>query len=98
MDPERLKMARAKLATDPYNLESWEVIARDAQSRRIEDARNVFEEIVDFFPTSGKFWKMYIEQEVIHLKVLGAIQIIRDTSLTPPPFVIFYLKTYWFEL
>ena len=64
MDPERLKMARAKLATDPYNLESWEVIARDAQNRRIEDSRNAFEEIVDFFPTSGKFWKMYIEQEV----------------------------------
>jgi hypothetical protein len=27
----------------------------------------VFEEIVEFFPTSGKFWKMYIEQEVREL-------------------------------
>ena len=64
MDPERLKMARAKLATEPYNLESWDVITRDAQSRKIDEARDVFEEIVEFFPTSGKFWKIYIEQEV----------------------------------
>ena len=64
MDPERLKMARATLATEPYNLESWEVITRDAQTRKIEEARDIFEEIVEFFPTSGKFWKIYIEQEV----------------------------------
>ena len=64
MDPERLKLARATLATEPYNLESWEVITRDAQTRKIEEAREIFEEIVEFFPTSGKFWKIYIEQEV----------------------------------
>ena len=64
MDPERLNLARATLATEPYNLESWEVITRDAQTRKIEEARDIFEEIVEFFPTSGKFWKIYIEQEV----------------------------------
>jgi cleavage stimulation factor subunit 3 len=64
MDDERLKMARAKLATDPYNLDSWEVIARDGQTRRIDEARKIFEEVVETFPTSGKFWKMYIEIEV----------------------------------
>ena len=57
-------MARAKLETEPFNLDSWEVIARDAQLRRIDDSRKIFEEIVDVFPTSGKFWKMYIEMEV----------------------------------
>lgn len=57
-------MARAKLESEPFNLDSWEVIARDAQLRRIDEGRNIFEEIVDVFPTSGKFWKMFIEQEV----------------------------------
>lgn len=64
VDPERLKIARAKLETEPYNLDSWEVIARDGQLRKIDEARKIFEEVVDTFPTSGKFWKMFIEQEV----------------------------------
>jgi hypothetical protein len=63
-------MARSKLETEPYNLDSWEVIARDAQLRKIEDSRKIFEEVVEVFPTSGKFWKMYIEHEVWPLFLL----------------------------
>lgn len=45
-------------------MEAWSLIIRDAQNRSIESARGIFERLVTTFPTTGKFWKMYIEQEV----------------------------------
>ena len=32
--------------------------------RGIDEARETYEHLVDTFPTSGRFWKTYIEQEV----------------------------------
>ena len=46
-------------------MEAWSLIIRDAQNRTIDSARVIFEGLVEIFPTTGKFWKMYIEQEVI---------------------------------
>jgi len=66
MDKERIRLAKAKLLREPFNVDSWEVVAKDAQSKRLEDSRKTFESIIENFPTSGKFWKMYIEQEVRH--------------------------------
>ena len=45
-------------------MEAWSLIIRDAQNRSIDSARGIFERLVTTFPTAGKFWKMYIEQEV----------------------------------
>lgn len=64
MDKERIRLAKAKLLREPFNVDSWEVVAKDAQSKKIDDSRKTFESIIENFPTSGKFWKMYIEQEV----------------------------------
>lgn len=33
--------------------------------KKIEDARVVYERLVEQFPNAGKYWKIYIEQEVI---------------------------------
>lgn len=32
--------------------------------RKIEEARPIYERLVEQFPSAGKYWKIYIEQEV----------------------------------
>ena len=34
------------------------------QLRTIEDARKTYERLVSQFPSAGRYWKIYIEQEV----------------------------------
>lgn len=52
------------LDTNKYDMEAWQSILRLVYSERIENFReNVYERLVDVFPTSGKFWKIYIEHE-----------------------------------
>nr|CAG4649981.1 EOG090X026K [Sida crystallina] len=60
------KLARAEKAIEanPYDLEAWGQILREAQLRKIDDARVYFERLITEFPTSGRYWKMYIEQEM----------------------------------
>jgi len=60
------KLARAEKAieSNPFDLEAWGQILREAQIRKIDDARTYFERLVAQFPTSGRYWKMYIEQEM----------------------------------
>merc|ERR1712179_521271 len=61
---EKLKRAWSATDSNPYDMESWSLIIRDAQNRNIDTARPIFERLVGTFPTTGKFWKMYIEQEM----------------------------------
>lgn len=60
------KLARAEKAIEanPFDLEAWGQILREAQIRKVDDARIYFERLVAQFPTSGRYWKMYIEQEM----------------------------------
>lgn len=61
---EKLRRAWTTTEANPHDMEAWSLIIRDAQNRSIESARGIFERLVTTFPTTGKFWKMYIEQEV----------------------------------
>ena len=45
-------------------MEGWSLIIRDAQNRPIDESRPLFERLITIFNTTGKFWKMFIEQEV----------------------------------
>ena len=60
------KLARAEKAIEanPYDLEAWGQILREAQLRKSDDARTYFERLITEFPTSGRYWKIYIEQEM----------------------------------
>ena len=60
------KLARAEKAIEanPFDLEAWGQIVREAQIRKIDDARPYFERLVAQFPTSGRYWKLYIDQEM----------------------------------
>jgi len=61
---ELLEFAIRKIQYDPFDIESWLILLRDAQSRPIEEVREpVYERLVALFPI-GKYWKMYIEHEI----------------------------------
>ncbi|CAF1033907.1 unnamed protein product [Brachionus calyciflorus] len=61
-----IEKAREKISINPNSLDSWNILIKDAQERPIEEARLFFEQLVTQFPTCGKYWKAYIEEELLH--------------------------------
>ncbi|CDS37190.1 cleavage stimulation factor subunit 3 [Echinococcus multilocularis] len=61
---DKLQRAEERIKSNVWDIEAWSVILRDAQSRKIEDARESFERIIAQFPTAGQYWKIYIQQEM----------------------------------
>ena len=64
-DAERVRKAEESIKSSPYNLESWSVLIRHAQKMTdIKKARRIYESLLKHFPTSGRYWRLYIEQEL----------------------------------
>ncbi|XP_003741616.1 cleavage stimulation factor subunit 3 [Galendromus occidentalis] len=63
-DTERFRASEKRLEDNPYDIEAWSVLVRDAQARKIEDAREIYEKLVTTFPNTGRYWKVYIEHEL----------------------------------
>lgn len=61
---EKLEEAQDSVNENPWDVESWAILLREAQTRWINDVRSFFEKLVTTFPTSGRHWKYYIEMEV----------------------------------
>ncbi|XP_026478167.1 protein suppressor of forked isoform X2 [Ctenocephalides felis] len=61
---ERLNQAQSTVLVDSYDIESWTMLVREAQARQIEDVRIVYEKLIQVFPTTARYWKIYIEQEM----------------------------------
>uniref|UniRef100_A0A803KET3 Suppressor of forked domain-containing protein n=1 Tax=Xenopus tropicalis TaxID=8364 RepID=A0A803KET3_XENTR len=66
--PEKVKKAGKKLEDNPYDLDAWSILIREAQNQPIDKARKTYERLVAQFPSSGRFWKLYIEAENMHLQ------------------------------
>jgi len=64
INPDRIIAAHSKLAEDPHDVDSWLLLIKHAQCRSIDEARETYEQLVLTFPTCGRYWKTYIEQEV----------------------------------
>lgn len=47
-----------------YDLESWSILLREAQTRHVNDVRSLYESCTAVFPTTAKYWKIYIEMEI----------------------------------
>ncbi|KAM9014940.1 cleavage stimulation factor subunit 3 isoform 1-T1 [Guaruba guarouba] len=62
--PEKVKKAEKKLEENPYDLDAWSILIREAQNQAIDKARKTYERLVAQFPSSGRFWKLYIEAEI----------------------------------
>jgi len=61
---DKLRRAWAATEANQYDMEAWSLVMRDAQNRPVDEARPIFERLVGIFTTTGKFWKLYIEQEM----------------------------------
>ncbi|XP_026086883.1 cleavage stimulation factor subunit 3-like [Carassius auratus] len=62
--PEKVKKAEKKLEENPYDLDAWSILIREAQNQPIDKAKKTYERLVAQFPSSGRFWKLYIEAEI----------------------------------
>lgn len=69
---DKLNRAQQTVLDSPYDLEAWSLLIRESQIKWINDIRPLFEKLVSTFPSSGRYWKIYIEQEVSihHVKQL----------------------------
>ncbi|KAJ8688604.1 hypothetical protein QAD02_024399 [Eretmocerus hayati] len=61
---DKLNRAHSSVEETPYDLEAWSLLIREAQNRPIAEVRQVFEKLVNVFPSAGRYWKIYIEQEM----------------------------------
>lgn len=61
---EKLSRAQQTITENQWDLEAWGILIREAQTRWINDVRPFFEQLVTTFPTTGRYWKIYIEQEM----------------------------------
>ncbi|XP_054724152.1 cleavage stimulation factor subunit 3-like [Uloborus diversus] len=61
---ERLKKAEKRLEEHDYDAEAWSTIVREANTKKIEEARPYYEKVVAKFPSTGRYWKLYIEHEM----------------------------------
>lgn len=61
---ERLVRAQQVVEVRPYDKESWSVLLREAQTRNVNEVRSLYESLVNVFPTTARYWKIFIEQEM----------------------------------
>ncbi|KAM7350354.1 cleavage stimulation factor subunit su(f) [Cochliomyia hominivorax] len=61
---ERLVRAQQVVEMRPYDIESWSTLLREAQTRPVNEVRTLYESLVNVFPTTARYWKIYIEQEM----------------------------------
>ncbi|KAG7295482.1 hypothetical protein JYU34_021678 [Plutella xylostella] len=61
---ERLSRAQRAVDANVYDVDSWSLLIREAQTRSIGEVRSMYEKLITAFPTTGRYWKIYIEQEM----------------------------------
>ncbi|XP_026682630.1 protein suppressor of forked [Diaphorina citri] len=61
---EKLRRAQSAINENPWDIEAWGILIREAQTRWINEVRPFFEQLVTTYPTTGRYWKIYIEQEM----------------------------------
>uniref|UniRef100_A0A8R1ECN9 Suppressor of forked domain-containing protein n=1 Tax=Caenorhabditis japonica TaxID=281687 RepID=A0A8R1ECN9_CAEJA len=57
-NPER------RIESNPFDVDAWNLLLREHQSRPIEQGREFYESLVKQFPNSGRYWKAYIDHEL----------------------------------
>ena len=65
MDRDKFEAFLAAINGNKYDIEAWHGMLRVIYNEKVEHYRDsVYERLVNVFPTSGKFWRIYIEHEV----------------------------------
>ena len=60
----RLDRARARLKVNPHDLDAWEILVVDAQTRATPECRTLYEEVLAAHPTASRVWRIYAEAEI----------------------------------
>ena len=61
---QKLDRARNRLAQNRQDLDAWETIVTDAQTRGVPEGRSLFEEVLAAHPTASRVWRAYAEAEI----------------------------------
>lgn len=61
---DKLYRTQKHAERNPYDLESWSILLREAQTKHISEVRPLYEHIIQIFPSASRYWKIYIEHEV----------------------------------
>jgi cleavage stimulation factor subunit 3 len=60
----KVEQLQRKVAVDAYDTDAWSQLIMEYQNRPIGEAREVYETFLRIYPTAGRYWKYYAEQEL----------------------------------
>ncbi|XP_050315851.1 protein suppressor of forked [Anthonomus grandis grandis] len=61
---EKLYRTQKQVEKNPYDLEAWSILLREAQGKHISEVRALYEHLITIFPSASRYWKVYIEHEI----------------------------------
>ncbi|CAG9770173.1 unnamed protein product [Ceutorhynchus assimilis] len=61
---EKLYRTQKQVEKNPYDLEAWSILLREAQSKHISEVRALYEHLITIFPSASRYWRIYIEHEI----------------------------------
>ncbi|VBB26497.1 unnamed protein product [Acanthocheilonema viteae] len=59
VSPER------RIELNPFDVDAWNLLLRESQARPIDQVRSFYEKLVAQFSNAGRYWKAYIDHEVV---------------------------------
>lgn len=62
---DKERKAREHILADRYNVDAWDILANEAQLRPISEAAPIYEQLLAIFPTAAKYWKLYVEAQMV---------------------------------
>lgn len=61
---EKLVRTQKQVERNPYDLEAWSILLREAQTKHISEVRSLYEHLIGIFPSASRYWRIYIEHEM----------------------------------
>ncbi|CAG9829606.1 unnamed protein product [Diabrotica balteata] len=61
---DKLHRTQKQVERNPYDLESWSILLREAQTKHISEVRALYEHLIGIFPSASRYWRIYIEHEM----------------------------------
>lgn len=62
---DKERKAREHILADRYDVDAWDILANEAQLRPISEAAPIYEQLLAIFPTAAKYWKLYVEAQMV---------------------------------
>ncbi|XP_023026609.1 cleavage stimulation factor subunit su(f) [Leptinotarsa decemlineata] len=61
---DKLHRTQKQVERNPYDLEAWSLLLREAQNKHISEVRSLYEHLITIFPSASRYWRIYIEHEM----------------------------------